>query len=145
MVSPTQKNTQSSIKHINKPIGSGPLSPSRSMKSIGQPYQCKTMAEINKFTEERNGCKSVMHKHKYNNLQAMQKQESKQYISIDPASKTFDMGNSSQGSASILNGNQSPMLFHGKDAMITQAMSFQLESINSCNNSPMIFDNPKSR
>ena len=47
-----------------------PLSPSKSMKAISQPYQGKTMASVNKFTEDpaRAGCKSVMQKHKYTNL-----------------------------------------------------------------------------
>lgn len=38
------------------------MSPSKSMKTIGQPYQAKTMANMNKFSEDRTGCKSVMSK-----------------------------------------------------------------------------------
>lgn len=40
------------------------------------------MTSINKFHEERGGCKSVMNKHKYNNLG-----------SLTLASKTIDLGN----------------------------------------------------
>jgi hypothetical protein len=41
------------------------------MKAISQPYQGKTMADINKFHEEREGCKSVLNKRQYNNLSSI--------------------------------------------------------------------------
>lgn len=80
------------------------------------------MAEINKFTEERNGCKSVMHKRSVQEHFSMKNK----YISIDPTSKTFDIGNTSQGS--ILAGSHSPVMFN-----------------DSAQNSPMIFEHSKSR
>ena len=52
------------------------------------------MAEINKFFEEREGCKSVLNKHKYNNLgNAINKTVASNHMSLEPYTKTFDISN----------------------------------------------------
>jgi hypothetical protein len=61
----------------------------RGSQQIHKPYHVKTMAEVNKFCQDsREGCKSVLQKHKAECLAVDPRN-----MSFDPSAKTFDGGN----------------------------------------------------
>ena len=82
-----------------------PISPSRSMKSIGFPYQNgKTMSDINKFFDDQSEHHNTsIHSILHNKLHTDQIGKSKASIDHQSSRMMFDLANVSQGSISIKN------------------------------------------